>query len=774
MFYVEANEAEAWIREKRPILTSSDYGRDEASVQSHQKKLEVLQRELQSFKSSIEKVNKLATSLVERNHFDSANINTKNTAVTKQYEELVRLAKDREVRLVECKKLFEYLRETEDLHEWIGDQMAVTASEDYGEDVEHVEQLILAFESFVSNLTANESRVNACLQRGENLIKENNPYRTSIKTKRDETKQLWEELKDLVNARQDALLGAKQVHVYDRVADETISLINEKEASLISEDYGQDLESIQALSRKHLVFEAELVAIKEQVDSVLAEAVNLGEIYPDAKEHIEVKRDETVEAWTDLKEKTGMRKGKLQQAEQLQSYFDEYRDLIAWINEMLAKITAPELASTVPGAEALLASIKEHHAEIHARDETFANFTATGQKLIKEKHFLAHEIDEKIQVLQQRHELLKNTLQQRKEIYELNLDTQMFLKDAEILENWITSREPLLKDAKLGDSIPQVEDLLRRHQDFEKTVAAQEEKFQAIKRITLLEQRFRKQVESEKVEKLKEKERLEKERLEMLKQKELQRLNDERRRAEKQQEQRNNAASQEKTPIFSTPMVTVTGNNSGPQSPSASSSSSAVRPSYDDDQYSLQKSSSSGVFGDRLRRGSDTNVKRAESMKVQQKQPKRTPSFTTRRRAQSFRKNQKGEGFDLPPVEIQGLLERKHGLQSGGKKAPVRSWKQFHTVLCGQLLCFFKDENDFIQQKTATAPVNILGAKCERAEDYTKKKYVFRVKLPDGSEFLFEAPSLDIMNDWVRKISFHASLPPNLQLLSYDESMKVS
>ncbi|XP_043649951.1 spectrin beta chain, non-erythrocytic 5 isoform X4 [Drosophila teissieri] len=772
LFYVEANEADAWMREKRPVLSSSDYGRDEVSVQGHQKKLEVLQRELTAFKPSIEKVAKLATGLIERNHFDSSNIAEKNAQVGQQYEELLRLAKDRESRLGECKKLFEYLRETEELHEWVGDQMTVTASEDYGEDVEHVEQLILAFESFVSNLNANEARVEACLERGDRLIQENNPYRSSIKSKRDETKQLWEELKDLVHARQDALAGAKQVHVYDRVADETIQLINEKDASLISEDYGQDLESIQALGRKHQVFESELVGIHGQVDSVLAEASKLGEIYPDAKEHIEVKRDETVEAWTDLKEKTAARKNKLSQAEQLQSYFDEYRDLIAWINEMLAKITAPELANSVAGAELLLASTKDHDTEIRSRDETFAKFAANGQQLIKEKHFLAHEVEDKIKVLQARHELLKHTLSKRREIYELNLDTQLFLKDAEILEQWISSREPQLKDTKLGDSIPQVEDLLRRHEDFEKTVAAQEEKFQAIKRITLLEQLFRHQLEQEKISKLQEKERLEKERLEQLKQRELQRLADERRRAEKQHEHRQNAASQEKTPIFSSPMVTPA-QTSGPQSPALGQAQ--LRPPFGDDNehLALQKSSSSGMFGDRLRRGSaDANVKRAESMKIQPKQAKRTPSFTTRRRAQSFRKNQKGEGFDLPPVEIQGSLERKHGLQSGGKKAPVRSWKQFHTVLCGQLVCFFKDENDFLQQKTATAPVNILGAKCERADDYTKKKYVFRLKLPDGSEFLFEAPSLDILNDWVRKISFHASLPPNMQLLSYDESMK--
>lgn len=195
----------------------------------------------------------------------------------------------------------------------------------------------------------------------------------------------------------------------------------------------------------------------------------------------------------------------------------------------------------------------------------------------------------------------------------------------------------------------------------------------------------------------------------------------------------------------------------------------------------VQKSNSvANIFTDRLRRGSEPagNVKRAESMKVGPKQPKRTPSFTTRRRAHSFRKNQHGgstgsDQFDLPPVEIQGMLERKHELQSGGKKAPVRSWKPYHTVLCGQLLCFFKDEDDFLMKKASTAPVNILNAKCEKANDYTKKKNVFRLKLPDGSEFLFLSSSTEDMIDWVNKISFHADLPPNLQLLSYDESMKV-
>jgi spectrin beta len=61
---------------------------------------------------------------------------------------------------------------------------------------------------------------------------------------------------------------------------------------------------------------------------VTEEAGRLASLFPDAREHIEVKHEDTQEAWEDLLEKSAQRRNKLQQAEQLQAYFDEYRDLM--------------------------------------------------------------------------------------------------------------------------------------------------------------------------------------------------------------------------------------------------------------------------------------------------------------------------------------------------------------------------------------------------------------------------------------------------------------
>ena len=118
------------------------------------------------------------------------------------------------------------------------------------------------------------------------------------------------------------------MHVFDRTADETVAWIQEKETVLLSEDYGHDLESIQTLVRKHQGFERDLAAVREQVEAVVKEAQRLASLFPDAREHVGVKHEETIEAWNELLEKSALRKDKLHQAEQLQAYFDEYRELM--------------------------------------------------------------------------------------------------------------------------------------------------------------------------------------------------------------------------------------------------------------------------------------------------------------------------------------------------------------------------------------------------------------------------------------------------------------
>ncbi|XP_017780552.1 PREDICTED: spectrin alpha chain, non-erythrocytic 1 isoform X2 [Nicrophorus vespilloides] len=742
-FYAEATEAEAWIGDKKPLLESGEIGRDEDSTQSLQRKLEGINCEIEAFRITITRLSKMSQELVDRQHYDSVNISRRRAEVDAKFKELENLLRERETCLAEALLFFGFTRECNEVQEWMSDQQTKAASEDYGTDVEHVELLTQAFETFLISLMNSKLRVQACIDNGNKLSMARSRHIGKVEQKVDEIKMLWEDLMELAQARKEALAGAKTVHMFDRTADETTTWIEEKENILNLDNYGHDLESIQALVRKHDAFETELLAVKEQVDYVNQEAKKLIDMYPDAEEHIRVKQEDTLAAWNDLEIQAEQRKEKLSQAEHLQSYYDQHQDLLAWINEMLAKITAPDLPQEATGAELLRERHKEHKVEIDAKSESFNHFFNTGNELIRNGHFLSHEIQGKLDLLEQRLELLHRIWYTRSIIYEQNLDVQLFKHDANTLENWMIVREATLRDPKVGDSIIQVEDMIRKHEDFENTIRAQEEKFAALKRMTLLEEAFTVQKQAELEARKAERERQEQERLAQRKKQEMQRFTEMRRAEEIKRGPEINGNYEKKKPDVAPPPPPTT---------------------------NLTKSNSAAqMFGDRIRRGSDHSVKRAESMKVTAppKLPKRTPSFTTRRR-NSFKDKSPGHDFELPPVEIQTFLDRKQVLTAAGKRAQIRTWKNLYTVLCGQLLCFFKNVEDFSASKAMYPPLGIHNALCTVADDYNKRKHTFRLVMPDQSEYLFSCLSDQDMLDWVRKISFRAKLPPSQQLVHFE------
>lgn len=53
-------------------------------------------------------------------------------------------------------------------------------------------------------------------------------------------------------------------------------------------------------------------------------------------------------------------------------------------------------------------------------------------------------------------------------------------RDTSQAENWMTKQEAFLANDDLGDSLDSVESLLKKHEDFEKSLTAQEEKINAL------------------------------------------------------------------------------------------------------------------------------------------------------------------------------------------------------------------------------------------------------------------------------------------------------
>ncbi|XP_041352702.1 spectrin beta chain, non-erythrocytic 5-like isoform X2 [Gigantopelta aegis] len=843
-FYTEAAEAESWMREKIPQLTSSDLGRDEDSVLALTKKLDALERDIDNFSNNIGELSALSRGLTDRDHYDSDNIKKKQAEIETQYSQLQDWTNQRRSKLTDSKKLFEFNHEVDEVINWITDKGIIAGSEDYGQDLEHVEILQQRFEDFHHDLTSNEDRVESVLAKADNMLSTNHFESEKIQQQANEIKQMWADLKEVAEARRDALAGAKEVHMYGRDADDTLEWIQEKDGIISSDDYGHDLESCQSLLSRHDGLERDLAAISEQVETITKEAERLIGLFPDAQEHIAAKHEEMVQSWNNLVEKSTKRKEKLQQAEQLQMYFNDYRELTAWISEMMAIITSDDLAKDLPAAEAMIVRYKEHKAEIDSRQEAFTKFKDTGQYLINNGHFLSEEIAEKIHNLHESRDGLERTLAHRRKLHEQNLEAQQLKHEMEQVEAWIHLREPLLKEKNYGQSIETVEELLRRHADFEKTVDAQEEKVQALRRLTEVEKAFADQHLLDQQILVQDEVRREKDRVDELRRKEQDRILEtqraERRREEDQRKAREvllrrqnqgeddeDERTEEKQLDKNVVKNLIVGRSQSikmvarpdnqrdvrraisfkqkgdqPLSPvtlqKAMEFKQAEHPANEeetseqnvsepepeeeteapclpnappplvmqqseervDDEHPLHSPTLTKKETLSMSPPISPKQKRFESVKDSEKKSKRTASFNIRRRTRSFKDKYKINTSDLPPSEMEGFLERKQELQTGGKKAAIRNWKNFFTVLFGQLLCFFKDREAHAESQAAAPPLNIHKAICEIATDYTKKKNVLRLRLHDGAEFLLEASSTEEMNEWLKKIVYYAEHEP--------------
>ena len=192
------------------------------------------------------------------------------------------------------------------------------------------------------------------------------------------------------------------------------------------------------------------------------------------------KQKEINEEWTQLNMKANFRKEKLLDSYDLQRFLSDYRDLMSWISSMKGLIASDELATDVTGAEALLERHQEHRTEIDARAGTFQAFELFGQQLLQANHYASMEVQDKLESMNEAREDLEKAWIARRMELDQCLELQLFYRDCEQAENWMSSREAFLATDEVDNEGDNVEALIKKHEDFDKAIGNQEEKIESL------------------------------------------------------------------------------------------------------------------------------------------------------------------------------------------------------------------------------------------------------------------------------------------------------
>ncbi|XP_035034567.1 spectrin family protein isoform X2 [Hippoglossus stenolepis] len=720
-FYADAAEAEAWMGEQELHMMSEEKAKDEQSALVMVKKHQIVEQALEDYAQTIHQLANSSRLMVTSEHPESERITLRQAQVDKLYAGLKDLAEERRGRLQERLRLTQLKREVDDLEQWIAEREVVAGSHELGQDYEHVTMLRDKFREFARDTsTIGQERVDGVNGLADDLIESGHPENASVAEWKDGLNEAWADLLELIDTRTQMLAASYELHRFHQDAMEVLGRVKEKHEALPS-DLGRDLNTVQHLHRQHNTFEHDIQALSGQVNQVQEDAARLQKAYAGEKaDEIHRSENAVTSAWEGLLETGQARRLLLLDTVEKFRFFNMVRDLMLWMDGVNLQIDAHDSPRDVSSAGLVIANHQDIKSEIETRADSFTACTEMGNTLINNNHYAADEIREKLVQLQEKRDRINKNWLDKMDHLQIVLEVLQFGRDACVAESWLAGQEPLVRAAELGTNVDEVESLIKRHEAFEKLAAAWEDRFVLLEKLTTLEEQ------------------------------EIQRRREEEERARR--------------PPTPPPVEEVA------QSEAESHAhDSAARTSLD--QTTLNQTVSvNGVHSD-----NDTSQSVSLSLSVGKKsEPKRVcKPKQPERGSESESVNGPGRdsglassrlepsatlpsrgGAESDPDTMEGMLCRKQEMESHSKKAATRSWQNVYCVLRKGSLGFYKDGKSASNgiPYHGEVPISLGEAVCEVANGYKKRKHVFKLRLGDGKEYLFQAKDESEMSSWIRSI----------------------
>lgn len=255
-FFRDIADEESWIKEKKLLVGSDDYGRDMTGVQNLKKKHKRLEAELGSHEPAIQAVQEAGEKLMDVSNLGVPEIEQRLSALNKAWSELKGLAATRGQKLDESLIYQQFLAKVEEEEAWITEKQQLLSVDDYGDSMAAVQGLLKKHDAFETDFAAHRDRCTDICEHGSTLVESSNHHSDSIKQRCGQLQSKLENLSSLAARRKAALLDNSAYLQFMWKADVVESWIGDKENHVRSEEFGRDLSTVQTLLTKQETFDA--------------------------------------------------------------------------------------------------------------------------------------------------------------------------------------------------------------------------------------------------------------------------------------------------------------------------------------------------------------------------------------------------------------------------------------------------------------------------------------------------------------------------------------
>ncbi|CAB1316083.1 unnamed protein product [Coregonus sp. 'balchen'] len=760
-----------WVKERMPLATSTDHGKDLPSVQLLIKKNQTLQKEIQGHQPRIDDIQThrrgMSPGQEEVDGERQSALERRLVELRDSWAQLIAETDERHARLVEANRAQQFYTDAAEAEAWMGEQELHMMSEEKAKDEQSALVMVKKHQTLEQALEDYAQTIHQLANSSRTMMTSEHPESERINLRQAQVDKLYAGLKDLAEERRGRLQERLRLTQLKREVDDLEQWIAEREVVAGSHELGQDYEHVTMLRDKFREFARDTSNIgQERVDGVNGLADDLIESGHPENASVAEWKDGLNEAWADLLELIDTRTQMLAASYELHRFHQDAREALGRVREKKEALPS-DLGRDLNTVQHLHRQHTAYEHDIQAlsgqvnqvQDDAARLQKAYAGEKAEEIHRSEHSVTEAWEGLlgasQARRHLLLDTVEKFRFVnmvrdlmlwmdgVNLQIDAHDSPRDVSSAGLVIANHQDIKSEIEtradsfttcneMGHSLinnnhyaadeirEKLDQLQGKRDEINNKWQDKMDHLQIVLEVLQFgrdayvaetwlagQEPLSWALNVDEVESLiKRHEALEKlavgweerftllEKLTTLEEQEIQR-----RREEEEIQRREEEERTRRTP---TPPLTE-----------------EVAPSE------AETHDASGLASSRL-----------------------DPSATLH-----------SKGDDTGTDAMEGMLYRKQEMESHAKKAASRSWQNVYCVLRKGSLGFYKD------QKSASngipyhgeVPISLGEAVCEVAHDYKKRKHVFKLRLGDGKEFLFQAKDEPEMALWIRSI--HSSIP---------------
>ncbi|XP_052592619.1 spectrin alpha chain, erythrocytic 1 isoform X1 [Peromyscus californicus insignis] len=445
-YLADLHEAEAWIKEKEPIVDNKNYGADEEAAGALLKKHEAFLVDFNAFGNSIKALRDQAEACQQQQAapVDEAG---REARIIAEFDFVARSHREVSMKKGDVLTLLSSINK---------DWWKVEADDHQGfVPANHVRKL------------AHDELPGFPQRRREEPI--------NIPQRQQQIESLYHSLLDRAEERRRRLLQRYNEFLLAYEAGDMLEWIQEKKA----ENAGVELDDVWELQKKFDEFQRDLKSNEPRLNDInkVADELLFEDLLTPEGAHI---RQELNTRWHSLKRLADEQHQLLSSAHAVEMFHREADDIKEQIDKKCRALNAADLGSDLLSVQTLQRQHEVFERDIIPLGEKVTTLGETAERLCESHPDATEDLQKQKTELNEAWDTLQSLTNDRKESLNEAHKFFLFLSKASDLENWIKAIGGIISSPELAEDLTGTEILLERHQAHHDDMKAEDPTFQAL------------------------------------------------------------------------------------------------------------------------------------------------------------------------------------------------------------------------------------------------------------------------------------------------------